>query len=72
MVLRGARYRGFGGPGWPTAGRAGLVLAGLVLAIGLVVMGSEVGVGSVFRVTLPALREPHNACAVNEMPAAAL
>jgi hypothetical protein len=35
MVLRGARYRGFGGPGWPTAGRAGLVLAGLVLAIGL-------------------------------------
>src|ERR1700720_3445572 len=35
MVLRGARYRGFGGPGWPTAGRAGLAFAGLVLAIGL-------------------------------------
>src|ERR1700682_855956 len=35
MVLRGARCRGFGGPGWPAAGRAGLVLAGLVLAIGL-------------------------------------
>jgi hypothetical protein len=35
MVLRGARYRGFGSPGWPTAGRAGLALAGLVLAIGL-------------------------------------
>ena len=36
MVLRGARYRGFDGPGWPAAGHAGLVLAGLVLAIGLV------------------------------------
>jgi hypothetical protein len=35
MVLRGARYRGFGGPGWPTARRAGLALAGLVFAIGL-------------------------------------
>src|SRR5260370_18260893 len=35
MVLRGARYRGFDGPGWPAAGHAGLVLAGLVLAIGL-------------------------------------
>jgi hypothetical protein len=32
MVLRGARYRGFGGPGWPTAGRAGLTLAGLAFA----------------------------------------
>jgi hypothetical protein len=27
MVLRGARYRGWGGPGWPAAGLAGLALA---------------------------------------------